>query len=392
MSGNTGTVASAQEFQWIYDALDRLTSETLSTVDTSTIHNPTPTLTGTVYSDTYTLDLVGNRLQKAHTDSNSSKNETITYVVDARDELTSETSTLTSKGTTTYGYDANGATITSDNTTTNTHVVYTYDLAGHLYTLTNGATTTYLYDAAGNRIAEIVTGGASTYYLTDWNNPTGYAQELEESATQGGSATAGFAFGNQLIAQEKGSVLDYLLTDGHGSTRILTSSAGAVLEIYTYDAYGDAIGFDPTTAGTSHLFTAEQFDAVSGWYNQRARWYVTRDGRFSSADDQGYSRNSDPLSLHKYLYANGNPISGGDPTGRFDLMEMVVNTAVSSILGEILSPVIKPAVNLVAGGLAQVLLPQRLQNMLSSFLDPDAFVIDLPAAASFSTGDRKSVV
>jgi hypothetical protein len=34
---------------------------------------------------------------------------------------------------------------------------------------------------------------------------------------------------------------------------------------YAYDAYGDAVGFDPTTAGTTHLFTAEQFDAVSGW-------------------------------------------------------------------------------------------------------------------------------
>jgi hypothetical protein len=39
---------------------------------------------------------------------------------------------------------------------------------------------------------------------------------------------------------------------------------------------------------------------------------------FTQMDDgTGYSQNADPISLHKYLYANADPIDNDDPTGHF---------------------------------------------------------------------------
>ena len=45
-------------------------------------------------------------------------------------------------------------------------------------------------------------------------------------------------------------------------------------------------------------------------------------GRFWTMDSfEGNA--SDPLSLHKYLYAHGNPVDGTDPSGHFTITEMV---------------------------------------------------------------------
>ena len=48
----------------------------------------------------------------------------------------------------------------------------------------------------------------------------------------------------------------YLLTDGHGSTRALTTSNGSISsgQIYDYDAFGTPLDFDPASAKTTWLF------------------------------------------------------------------------------------------------------------------------------------------
>jgi hypothetical protein len=40
-------------------------------------------------------------------------------------------------------------------------------------------------------------------------------------------------------------------------------------------------------------------------------------GRFFTSDGDGYGDNEDPLSLHKYLYAECDPVDNTDPTGLF---------------------------------------------------------------------------
>jgi RHS repeat-associated protein len=73
----------------------------------------------------------------------------------------------------------------------------------------------------------------------------------------------------------------------------------------------------------SSFYRGEQFDLDLGLYYLRARYYNPATGGFLSRDPLDGNA-IDPASLHKYLYANGDPINGIDPMGREDLVVYVV--------------------------------------------------------------------
>ena len=52
----------------------------------------------------------------------------------------------------------------------------------------------------------------------------------------------------------------------------------------------------------------------------RARYFNPLTGRFLTRDPAN-GQMTDPKSLHKYLYAGGDPIDMIDPTGRQDMIE-----------------------------------------------------------------------
>ena|GEM_PF-3047553 len=103
---------------------------------------------------------------------------------------------------------------------------------------------------------------------------------------------------------------------------------------YVYDAFGnlrDRLG----TTVNHYLYTGEQYDPDAGLYYLRARYYSPGNGRFASQDSwQG--RISDPVTLHKYLYANGNPVNRIDPSGLSSVAEM--NTGIR-ILEDIMNKI-----------------------------------------------------
>ena len=120
----------------------------------------------------------------------------------------------------------------------------------------------------------------------------------------------------------------YLLYDGHGSTRQLVSgSVGStsIVDDFSYDAYGVLLQ-DETVASqrpghvssqaTSLLYTGEQFDSDAQQYYNRARWYDPLNGRFNRTDPF-FGNLQDPQSLHKYLYCHANPVNNIDPSGKF---------------------------------------------------------------------------
>jgi RHS repeat-associated protein len=72
-------------------------------------------------------------------------------------------------------------------------------------------------------------------------------------------------------------------------------------------------------------YRGEQYDSDLGLYYLRARYYNPATGRFLSRDPEDGHR-WDPKTLHKYLYANGDPVSLNDPTGRAAFIETIFTT------------------------------------------------------------------
>ncbi len=278
------TEQTGRVVNYTYDSLYRLTSETIA--------NDPATINGAV---SYTYDPVGNRLSRTSTIPGIAST-TSTY--DANDRINSDT------------FDANG------NTTARAGNTYTYDFENHLQSASTGVT--YLHDGDGNRVAKTA-GGVTTRYLVDSNNPTGNAQVVEELVA--GSVRRQYTYGHDLISQRqliggqfRTSFYGY---DGHGSVRHLSDELGAVTDTYTYDAFGNllaAVGSTPN----DYLYAGEQFDPNVGFYYLRARYMNPDAGRFLTMDSYEGSP-FDPLSLHKYLYANANPVGNVDPSGNFSV-------------------------------------------------------------------------
>jgi RHS repeat-associated protein len=173
---------------------------------------------------------------------------------------------------------------------------------------------TLIYDGDGNRVSETV-GGVTTNYLVDTQNPTGYAQVVDE--LQSGTVTRAYSFGLERISETQ--TLNSVLTtsfygyDGHGSVRQLTSSTGATTDTYDYDAFGNLVNSTGTTPN-NYLFAGEQDDPALGLYYNRARYLNSATGRFWNFDtDEGDDER--PASLNKYLYTEGDPVDNLDPTG-----------------------------------------------------------------------------
>jgi RHS repeat-associated protein len=171
-----------------------------------------------------------------------------------------------------------------------------------------------------------------TEYLNDSLSITGYSQVIKQTETNletGEQANITYIIGRNRISQitlKDGTEQElYFTFDGHGSTRVLTDLAGAIVEIYNFDAYGNAIGFDPSVSLTEFLYSGEQFDSKIGQQYLRARYYDPATGRFNRLDPF-FGNLNDPQSLHKYLYAHGDPINGIDPSGN-----MSVGTCMASI-------------------------------------------------------------
>ena len=126
-------------------------------------------------------------------------------------------------------------------------------------------------------------------------------------------------------AETRGAVF---LADGRGSTRGLygpasealldaaqVSGGGAWTKVLNYDAYGNAVGFDPATAATEILYNGEAFNARTGQQYLRARWYNPSVGGFGRLDPWAGSVYR-PATLNGYGYCHGDPVNYIDPSGR----------------------------------------------------------------------------
>src|SRR5271165_971468 len=92
-----------------------------------------------------------------------------------------------------------------------------------------------------------------------------------------------------------------------------TGTALGAGDSYDYDAFGNLTNSTGSTPN-NYLFAGEQFDPALILYYNRARYFNSATGRFWGMDTED-GQDRDPLSLHKYLYAEGNPVDNLDPSG-----------------------------------------------------------------------------
>ena len=162
----------------------------------------------------------------------------------------------------------------------------------------------------------------------------GLPGRIEEWGASGATSTAlgeetlgtSYVYGDDLISQTKGTLSSFYHYDGLGTTRALSNSAATITDRYAYTAFGetDPAGTSGNNAGTTennYLYAGEQKDQNLGFYYLRARYMDPRRGSFIS-QDSWMGNSSDPVTLHKYAYANLNPVMGVDPSGMFSLTEI----------------------------------------------------------------------
>ena len=93
---------------------------------------------------------------------------------------------------------------------------------------------------------------------------------------------------------------------------ILTDSSGLVANSYLYDSYGRTLTLSETIP-QPFTYTGREFDAESGLYYYRSRYYDPQTGRFLSEDPIRYGAGDQNL----YRYVFGNPSNFVDPDGLF---------------------------------------------------------------------------
>jgi RHS repeat-associated protein len=220
---------------------------------------------------------------------------------------------LTEDASFTYTYDLNGNLTRKTLLATGNYTQFTYDAENRLVKVdefaagssTPGATSTYRYDGLGRRI-EKVGNGITRRYVYD-------AEDILLEYDGANVLQARYIHGpgiDEPIAMARGGANYFYHQDGLGTVTELTDSGGGVAKSYAYDAYGNIL--DQTgTVENPYTYTGREFDAETGLYYYRARYYDPRSGRFLRKDPIGF----DGGDVNLYNYVLNSPTNKKDPVG-----------------------------------------------------------------------------
>jgi len=172
-------------------------------------------------------------------------------------------------------------------------------------------------------------------FLTDPN--TSYAQVLAQHDSDGEDARWVWEESLAPLTMTRGGRTFFYLADGQDSVRQLTDESGRVTDSYHYDAWGNPLAGGSGTTKNPFRYTGQQLDQ-DGKYFLRARYYNAGTGRFLSHDPEMGSQ-SDPISLHRYVYAGDDGVNHVDPSGReFSIAGAVTSLTVAGIISMAVHP------------------------------------------------------
>ncbi len=173
----------------------------------------------------------------------------------------------------------------------------------------SGAGVNYSYDGLGDRVEK----SSGTLY---WYGKDG--EVLEETSLTGALTNDYVFFGNGRVAQRTSSAAIYYYFGDHlGTSRVMTTSAGAVCYSADFYPFGGERVFTDTCA-QNYKFTGKERDTETGNDNFGARFYTSSFGRFESADWSAtpeavpYANLSNPQTLNLYQYTGDNPETFAD--------------------------------------------------------------------------------
>lgn len=196
--------------------------------------------------------------------------------------------------------------------------------------MSNGYSLTYNYGGNNRRTwAKCQDSGnkelSSLLYLHGTND-----LPLMEILKQSGQAdvVTYYIYGSRgkMIAYKGGDNVFYLISDHLGSVRgVVNGESGQITASYDYLPFGGSMRTS-SNSSIPYRYTGQEFDAVSGLYNYRARMYDPQLGRFFAPDPA--SQFPSP-----YSYTGNNPVNFIDPSGRISCRTIVGWSLGLAVLG-----------------------------------------------------------
>ena len=258
---------------YTYDSLNRVTARSIKNSSDNSV----------ISTEVFTYDAAGNI-----TDAPDS-----CFVYDVNNRL------VTFCGNT-VSYDLDG------NMLNNGVESFTYDSANRLITAGGH---TYTYNAEDIRIRNLCAEEDTTYTY----NTNAKLSMLLMKTTNG--VVTKYVYGRGSIGEEVNNAFKTYHFDCRGSTIAITDASGNITDTFAYDTYGKLL----SRTGTSKvIFGYNGRDGVvtdnNGLIYMRARYYSPAMKRFINADIVAGAI-SNAITLNRFSYANGNPVSFVDPFG-----------------------------------------------------------------------------
>lgn len=167
----------------------------------------------------------------------------------------------------------------------------------------------YLYDPFGRRIAKIAKNVSKEFYgyqggdiVAIYNNSS-----RVESVELPGSW-----IDEHLIAKNNDNT-NFYISDYLGSIKAILNKNGDKIAEYQYSSFGRKkikLEIEKEIVSKIYSYSGREWDAETGWYYYRNRYYSADEQRFISPDPIGFYG-----GMNLYAYVSGNPILNIDPLG-----------------------------------------------------------------------------